>query len=86
MRYSQAFGKTLREFPKGAEAVSHQLLAKAGYVDQLVAGVYTFLPLGWRVHRKIEEIIRGEMESLGAQEVLMPALQNKEQWVEPALA
>ncbi|PJC22735.1 proline--tRNA ligase [candidate division WWE3 bacterium CG_4_9_14_0_2_um_filter_48_10] len=82
MRYSQLFGKTLREVPKAAEAASHKFLIKAGYIDQLLAGVYTLLPLGWRVHRKIEEIIREEMEAIGAQEILMPALQKKEQWVE----
>lgn len=82
MRYSKLVGRSLREVPKEAEAVSHQLLAKAGYIDQLVSGVYTFLPLGWRVHRKIEAIIREEMEALGAQEVHMPALQKKEQWLE----
>lgn len=82
MRYSQLFGKTLREVPKAAEAASHKFLVKAGYIDQLLAGVYTLLPLGWRVHRKIENIIREEMEAIGAQEILMPALQKKEQWVE----
>lgn len=82
MRYSKLIGRSLREVPKEAEAVSYQLLAKAGYIDQLVAGVYTFLPLGWRVHRKIEAIIREEMENLGAQEVHLPALQKKEQWLE----
>ncbi|PJE50652.1 proline--tRNA ligase, partial [candidate division WWE3 bacterium CG10_big_fil_rev_8_21_14_0_10_48_23] len=82
MRYSQLFGKTLREVPKAAEAASHKFLIKAGYIDQLLAGVYTLLPLGWRVHRKIENIIREEMEAIGAQEILMPALQKKEQWVE----
>ena len=82
MRYSQFLGRTLRGAPKDAEAVSHRLLTQAGYIDQLVAGVYTFLPLGWRVHRKIEQIIREEIESLGAQEIHMPVLQKKEQWVE----
>ena len=82
MRYSRFLGRTLREEPKESEAASHKFLTKAGYIDQLLAGVYTFLPLGWRVHRKIEEIIRQEMERLGAQEILLPALQKKEQWVE----
>ncbi len=68
--------------PKEAEAISHRLLLKAGYIDPLVAGVYTFLPLGWRVIRKIEEVIREEMEGIGGQEILMPALQKKEQWLE----
>lgn len=72
----------MREIPKEAEAISHRLLLKAGYVEQLLAGVYTFLPLGRRVMLKIEEIIRSEMEALGGQEILMPALQKKEQWLE----
>jgi prolyl-tRNA synthetase len=82
MRYTHLFGKTLREVPKGVEAPSHKLLIKAGYIDQLLTGVYTLLPLGWRVHQKIENIIREEMEALGGQEILMPALQKKEQWIE----
>lgn len=82
MRYSKLIGKSLREIPKEAEAASHKLLLKAGYIDPLVSGVYTFLPLGWRVHQKIAGIIREEMESLGAEEILMPALQKKEQWLE----
>jgi prolyl-tRNA synthetase len=82
MRYSKFLGRSLREVPKEAEAVSHRLLLKAGYVDPLVAGVYTLLPLGWRVMHKIEEVIREEMEGIGGQEILMPALQKKEQWLE----
>lgn len=82
MRYSKLFGRTLREAPREAEVISHKLLAKAGYIDQLVSGVYTFLPLGWRVHRKVEQIVREEMEAIGAQELLMPTLQKKEQWTE----
>jgi len=82
VRYSKLIGKSLREVPKEAEAASHKLLVKAGYIDQLTSGVYTFLPLGWRVHRKIEGIIREEMENLGAQELHMPALQKKDLWVE----
>lgn len=68
--------------PKDAEALSHRLLLKAGYIDPLVAGVYTLLPLGWKVMHKIVEIIREEMEGIGGQEILMPALQKKEQWLE----
>lgn len=68
--------------PKDSEAISHKLLARAGYIDQLIAGVYTFLPLGWRVHRKIEQIIREEMEFIGGQELHMPVIQKKEQWLE----
>lgn len=63
------------------DSVSHDLLLRAGFVDQLMAGVYTFLPLGFRVLKKIEAIIREEMESIGGQELLMPVLQPKENWV-----
>jgi prolyl-tRNA synthetase len=82
MRYSKLFGKTLRLAPKEAEAVSHKLLARGGFIDQLAAGVYTFLPLGWKVHKKIENIIREELEVLGAAEFSMPALQPKKLWAE----
>lgn len=80
MRYSKLFGKTLRKVPKGVEAVSHKLLVKGGFVDQLAAGIYSFLPLGLKVHRKIEEIIREEMDVIGAQEIFLPTLQPKELW------
>lgn len=82
MRYSKFLGRSLRAVPKDAEVPSHRLLVKAGYIDQLVSGVYTFLPLGFLVMRKIAEVIRSEMEGIGAQEILMPTLQKKEQWVE----
>ncbi len=82
MRYSKLFGKTIKEAPTGAEAESHKLLVKAGFIDQLMAGVFSFLPLGWRVHRKIEAIIREEMNNIGAHEVFLPTLQKKEQWLE----
>jgi len=82
MRYSKAFGKSLRQSPKEAQAQSHKLLTKAGFIDQLSAGVYTFLPLGWRVHQKIAGIIREEMNALGAQEFQMPVIQPKALWKE----
>jgi prolyl-tRNA synthetase len=82
MRYSKLFGKTLRTAPKEAEAISHKLLARAGFIDQLAAGVYTFLPLGWRVHQKIENIIREEMDAAGGQEISMPVMQPKTLWAE----
>ena len=82
MRYSQLFGKTLRAAPKEAEATSHILLAKGGFIDQLAAGIYTFLPLGWRVHQKIANIIREEMDALGGQEFTMPVLQPRTLWQE----
>ncbi|OGY24865.1 MAG: hypothetical protein A2Y57_01015 [Candidatus Woykebacteria bacterium RBG_13_40_7b] len=84
MRQSQLFGKTLRNAPKEAEAISHKLLARAGFIDQLSAGIYTFLPLGWRVHQKIAGVIRDEMNSLGAQEFSMPVLSPKTLWLETA--
>jgi prolyl-tRNA synthetase len=79
-RASQLFLPTLRENPADAEAVSHQLLVRGGFIRQLSAGVWTFLPLGWRVHRKIEQIIREEMDAIGAQEMLMPVLTPAELW------
>lgn len=80
MLQSKLFYKTTKEKSAGIEAVSHDLLTRAGYVDQLMAGVYTFLPLGFRVLKKIENIIRKNMEAVGGQEILMPALNPKENW------
>ena len=71
---SQLFLPTLREDPGDAEAASHRLLVRGGFIRQLSAGLWTFLPLGWRVHRRIEQIIREEMDAIGAQEMLMPVL------------
>ncbi|MCA9826673.1 MAG: proline--tRNA ligase, partial [Dehalococcoidia bacterium] len=70
--------KTLREAPAEAELPSHKLLLRAGLVVPVAAGIYSYTPLGWRVHRKIEEIIRQEMDRSGAQEVHLPALQPRE--------
>jgi prolyl-tRNA synthetase len=78
VRISKLFGKTLREVPAEADTVSHQLLVRAGMINQLVAGVYSYLPLGWRVHKKIENIIRDEMDKAGGQEVNLPVLQPME--------
>src|SRR3990170_789110 len=80
MRQNELFVKTRREAPKDEESINAQLLIRAGFVDKLMAGVYTFLPLGWRVFQKIENIIREEMEGLGGQEILMPSLQPKLNW------
>jgi len=80
MRQSKLFIKTKREAPKDEEAINAQLLIRAGFVDKMMAGVYTFLPLGWRGFKKIEDIIRKEMEILGGQEILMPSLQPKANW------
>ncbi|MCH8195558.1 MAG: proline--tRNA ligase, partial [Chloroflexi bacterium] len=75
MRLSQLFVKTLREDPADAETASHKLLLRAGLIAPLTSGVYSILPLGWRAVRKIEGIIREEMDAAGGQELLMPALQ-----------
>jgi len=80
VRISKLLGKTLREVPADADTVSHQLLVRAGMINQLVAGVYSYLPLGWRVLRKIENIIREEMDRAGGQEVHLPVLQPLEMW------
>ncbi len=80
MRISKLFGKTLRQAPAEAESVSHQLLIRAGMIAQEAAGVYSYLPLGWRVLRKIENIIRDEMDKAGGQEVMLPVLQPLEFW------
>jgi len=80
MRWSQTFIPTLRESPSEAEIVSHQLMLRAGLIRKLSAGLYTFLPLGLRVLKKVEQIVREEMNRAGAIEVLMPALQPPEIW------
>ena len=80
MRWSQAFIPTLREDPADAEAVSHRLLVRGGYVRQLMSGVYSLLPLGYRVRSKIMAIIREEIDAIGGQELLLPALHPREIW------
>ena len=82
MRQSQLLIPTLKEAPAGAEVASHQLMLRAGLVRQVAAGLYTWLPLGLRVIRRIEAIIREEMNRSGAQEVLMPVVQPAELWQE----
>jgi prolyl-tRNA synthetase len=82
MRQSKLFAKIKKESPKGAESISHQFLARADFIDQLASGVYTFLPLGQRVHKKIENIIRKEMVALGGEEVSLPTLVPKNLWQE----
>ena len=79
-RASQLFLPTLREAPADAEALSHKLLVRGGYIRQVSAGLWTFMPLGWRVHRKVEQVIREEMDAIGAQEMLMPVLTPAELW------
>jgi len=80
MRYSHLFIPTLKEAPGDAEAVSHKLMVRAGYVRQLAAGLYIYLPLGIRVMEKINRIIREEMNAIGGQEVTMPVLNPAELW------
>lgn len=80
MKQSQLFTKTKKEAPKDEASINAQLLIRAGYIDKLMAGVYSFLPLGWRVMKKIEQIIKEEVEAIGGQEVFMPTLQPKENW------
>ncbi|MEW9667670.1 proline--tRNA ligase [Ammoniphilus sp. 3BR4] len=82
MRQSSLFLPTLREVPSEAEIVSHQLMLRAGLIRQLVSGVYSYLPLGYRVVRKVTEIVRQEMDRSGAQEISMPAIQPAELWQE----
>ncbi len=82
MKMSKLFVQTLREVPSDAEVISHQLLVRAGYIRKLTSGVYNFLPLMWKVLKKVENIIRDEMDKAGAQELLMPFVQPKELWEE----
>jgi prolyl-tRNA synthetase len=79
-RASQLFLPTLRDDPADAEAVSHKLLVRGGFIRQVAAGLWTFMPLGWRVHRKIEQIIREELDDFGSQELLSPVLTPAELW------
>jgi len=80
MRISKLFGKTQREIPVEAETVSHQLMLRAGMICQVAAGIYAYLPLAWRALRKIEDIIRDEMNAADGQELMMPVLQPLELW------
>jgi prolyl-tRNA synthetase len=79
-RASQLFLPTLRDDPADAEAASHKLLVRGGFIRQVSAGLWTFLPLGWRVHRKVEQIIREEMDAIGSQEMYAPVLTPAELW------
>ena len=80
MRMSKLFVQTLREFPNDAEAISHKLLVRAGYIKKLTSGIYSYLPLMQRVISKVSKIIREEMNAAGAQELLMPFVQPSEVW------
>src|SRR4051812_15165532 len=79
-RASQLFLPTLREAPADAEAASHRLLVRGGFIRQVSAGVWTYLPLGWRVHQRVVRIVREEMDAIGAQEMLCPVLTPAELW------
>lgn len=80
MRQSLYFSKTLKEAPKDEEAINSQLLIRAGFINKTMAGVYVYLPLGWRVLNKIENIVRDEMNKINGQEIFMPALHPRENW------
>src|SRR3954462_14361757 len=80
VRASTLFLPTLRDDPTDAEAVSHKLLVRGGFIRQVSAGLWSYAPLGWRVHRKVEQIIREEMDAIGAQEFLAPVLTPIELW------
>ncbi len=82
MKQSQLFPKTRKEAPKDAESVNHKLLVRAGFMDQLMAGSWTLLPMGFKVIQKINNIIREEINAVGGQEMLMPLLHPKEIWNE----
>jgi len=82
MRFSKLYVKTLKETPKEAEVISHKLMLRSGMMKKLASGVYSYLPLGYRVLKKVENIVREEMTNAGAQEVFMPVLQPAELWKE----
>lgn len=82
MKQSQIFSPTLREVPSDAEAVSHQLMLRAGYIRQISAGIYSYLPLAWRVIQNIENIIREELNVVGGTEMMLPALVPADLWQE----
>ena len=80
MRWSSLFIPTLRDAPAEAEAASHRLLVRGGFIRQLQSGHYSMLPLGWRVHQKVAEVVRQEMDAIGAQEFLLPAMHAASVW------
>ena len=82
LRASQLYAPTLREVPAEAELVSHKLMLRAGLVRKIAGGIYTYLPLAWRTIKKIEQIIREEMDAKGGQEIMMPIMQPAELWLE----
>lgn len=82
LRASQLYAPTLREVPAEAELVSHKLMLRAGLVRKVAGGIYTYLPLAWRTIKKLEQIIREEMDAKGGQEIMMPIMQPAELWLE----
>lgn len=82
MRFSKAYIKTLKETPKEAEVISHKLMLRAGMIKKLASGVYSYLPLGYKSLKKVENIVREEMNRAGALEILMPVIQPAELWQE----
>ncbi|MCF0105060.1 MAG: proline--tRNA ligase, partial [Eggerthellaceae bacterium] len=79
---SKIYAPTIKEDPNDAEILSHKFLIRAGFIRKSSSGIYTFLPLGFRVLKKIQDIVREEMDAIGAQEMLMPAMQPAEIWHE----
>ncbi|MEO2043670.1 MAG: proline--tRNA ligase, partial [Nitrospinaceae bacterium] len=82
MYFSKLFIPTLKESPADAEVTSHKLMVRAGMIRQLASGIYSILPLGLRVLRNVEKIIREEIDQIGGQEVFLPSIQPAELWVE----
>jgi len=82
MKQSELFYKTKKDVSKNAEVISHKLLLRGDFIEQEAAGVYSFLPLGWRVHKRIEEVIRQEINAIGGQEVFLSVIQPKSLWEE----
>ena len=82
MFWSKVFLPTLKDIPQDAEVISHQLMLRSGMIRKVTSGIYTWLPLGLRVLRKIENIVREEMDASGAKKCLMPMVQPKELWEE----
>ena len=80
MRMSRLFSQTLRDITADAEVVSHQLLLRAGFIRQLASGIFSYLPLGHKTLRKVEEIVRREMDAIGGQEITMPVVHPAEIW------
>ena len=82
MRYSQSLIVTRRDAPSDAEVISHKLMVRAGFIRKLASGIYSYLPLGFRVIRKIEAIVREEMAAAGAEELLLPIIMPADLWRE----